>query len=248
MTKTLIEYFYDKEKNWADRPYLHQPFGDNWETYTWAEVGNMARRLATWLKQQCPKEKAHISIVSRNCREWAIADIAIQMAGFISVPFYANLNGRQLAEVIDLGDVDLLLFGKVDGWEDMKTGIPEGMPVGKFPHYKNTPVIDIGTDWASIMECSPLQENFVPQPDDIWSIIFTSGTTGTPKGAFFRQSKVGLVADYPHFDYWLKVQKDGNNRFFSFLPLKSYSRTANIGSFYGAWRRSVLYRKFGNLC
>ena len=219
MTKTLIEYFYDKEKNWADRPYLHQPFGDNWETYTWAEVGNMARRLATWLKQQCPKEKAHISIVSRNCREWAIADIAIQMAGFISVPFYANLNGRQLAEVIDLGDVDLLLFGKVDGWEDMKTGIPEGMPVGKFPHYKNTPVIDIGTDWASIMECSPLQENFVPQPDDIWSIIFTSGTTGTPKGAFFRQSKVGLVADYPHFDYWLKVQKDGNNRFFSFLPL-----------------------------
>jgi len=94
MVKLLIEYFYEKEKSKANDPYLHQPFGDKWETYTWAEVGDKARRLATWLKKQCPKEKAHISIASSNCREWAIADIAIMMAGFISVPFYANLNGK----------------------------------------------------------------------------------------------------------------------------------------------------------
>ena len=190
MTKTLIEYFYDKEKNWADRPYLHQPFGDKWETYTWGEVGDKARRLATWLKKQCPKEKAHISIVSRNCREWAICDIAIQMAGFISVPFYANLSGKQLAEVISLGDVDLLLFGKVDGWEDMKTGIPEGIPIAKFPHYQGNPMVDMGTEWDTIMEENePLEGNFVPKMEDIWSIIFTSGTTGTPKGAFYTSRK-----------------------------------------------------------
>jgi len=219
MAKTLIEYFYEKEKSWANRPYLHQPFGDQWEVYNWAEVGDKARRLATWLKQQCPKEKAHISIVSRNCREWAIADIAVMMAGFISVPFYANLNGKQIAEVIKLGDVDLVLFGKVEGWEDMKKGIPEGLPVGKFPHYKGTPLVDIGTDWDTIMQCEPLQENYVPNLDDKWSIIFTSGTTGTPKGAYYSHRKVSTVADYSHFDYWLKVNNDGSNRFFSFLPL-----------------------------
>lgn len=220
MNKMLIEYFYEKEKNWADRPYLHQPFGDTWETYSWAEVGDKARRLATWLKKQCSKEKAHISIVSRNCREWAISDIAIQMAGFISVPFYANLNGKQLAEVIDLGDVDLVLFGKVDGWEDMKKGIPEGLPVAKFPNYKGNPVIDIGTDWATIMEENePIEGNFIPKPEDIWSIIFTSGTTGTPKGAFYTHKKVGIIADYPHYNYWLDVVEGKENRFFSFLPL-----------------------------
>ena len=219
MAKLLIEYFYDKEKKWADRPYLHQPFGDKWETYTWAEVGDKARRLATWLKKQCPKEKAHISVVSRNCREWAIADIAIMIAGFISVPFYANLDGKQLAEVIDLGDVDLLLFGKVDGWESMKTGIPEGMPVGKFPHYKDNPTIDIGTDWATIMQETPLQGNPVPTRDSIWSIIFTSGTTGTPKGAFFTQEKVSALLDSPHFQYWFKMEEGMDLRILSFLPL-----------------------------
>jgi len=67
MEKTIVEYFYENEKKWADRPFLHQPFGDKWETYTWAKVGEMARRLATWLRQKCPKEKAHVSIVSSNC-------------------------------------------------------------------------------------------------------------------------------------------------------------------------------------
>ena len=41
MAKLVIEYFYDKEKKWANKPYLHQPFGDKWETYTWG-VGNFA--------------------------------------------------------------------------------------------------------------------------------------------------------------------------------------------------------------
>lgn len=219
MSKLLIEYFYEKEKSRATLPYLHQPFGDTWETYTWAEVGDKARRLATWLKQQCPKETAHISIVSRNCREWVIADIAIMMAGFISVPFYANLDGKQLAEVIDLGDVDLLLIGKVDGWENMKTGIPQGLPVGKFPHYEDNPVIDIGTDWETIMQETPLQGNPVSDEKSIWSIVFTSGTTGTPKGAFFTHKKASNYTTSPHFEYWLNMEEGMDLRFFSFLPL-----------------------------
>jgi len=231
MEKLLIEYFYEKEKLRANRPYLHQPFGDTWETYTWAEVGDKARRLATWLKQQCPKEKAHISIVSRNCREWAIADIAIMMAGFVSVPFYPTLDGKQLAEVIDLGDVDLLLFGKVDGWENMKTGIPQGMPIGKFPHYEDNPIIDVGTEWGTIMKEAPLQGNPVPDAESIWSIIFTSGTTGTPKGAFFTHKKVHLYATSPHLEYWLLMKEGMDFRFFSFLPLNHLAeRTLFIAS------------------
>lgn len=219
MSKSLIAYFYENEKNRPNEPYLHQPFGDNWETYTWAEVGEKARRLATWLKKQCPKEKAHISIVSRNCREWAISDLAVMMAGFISVPFYANLNGKQLGEVITLGEVDLLLFGKVDGWEDMKTGIPKGMPVGRFPFYEGTEKVDIGVDWETIMQEAPLEGNPTPNLNDIWSIIFTSGTTGTPKGAYYDHRKVGIVAESPHFDYWFDITPKKENRFFSFLPL-----------------------------
>ncbi|MEO1434419.1 MAG: AMP-binding protein [Bacteroidota bacterium] len=215
----LIEYFYRFEKEKANQPFLHQPFGDTWETYTWAEAGDKARRLATWLKKQCPKENAHISIVSKNCREWIIADLAIMMAGFISVPFYANLKGQQLNEVIQLGDVDLVLLGKVEGWEDMKTGIPADLKVGRFPHYEGTPKIDIGTDWETMLAEEPLQGNPVPNADDVWSIIFTSGTTGTPKGAYFTQDKVALALRHPSSTYWFMLDEKQANRFFSYLPL-----------------------------
>jgi len=219
MEKTIVEYFYENEKKWADRPFLHQPFGDKWETYTWAKVGEMARRLATWLRQKCPKEKAHVSIVSSNCTEWTICEIGIYMAGFINAPLYNNLSGSQIEEVIAIGDIDILLMGKVVGWESMKKGIPEGMPIGKFPQYEGHPVLDIGTTWDEIMACEPLQEKYIPSMDDLWSIIFTSGTTGTPKGVTFTNRKVQALLDSPHWDYWFKTdRKNGTNRMFSYLP------------------------------
>ena len=50
----------------------------------------MARKLASGLRSLGLRDKAHIGIVSKNCREWVIADLAIMMAGYVSVPFYAR--------------------------------------------------------------------------------------------------------------------------------------------------------------
>jgi long-chain acyl-CoA synthetase len=71
------------EKEFNDKTYLRQPFGDEWEEYTWGEVGNMARRLASGLKSLNLREGAHIGIYSKNCREWIISDLAIVMAGYV---------------------------------------------------------------------------------------------------------------------------------------------------------------------
>ena len=38
--------FYHWEKTFKDKPFLRQPFGENWEEYTWGEVGQLARKLA----------------------------------------------------------------------------------------------------------------------------------------------------------------------------------------------------------
>ena len=52
--------FYEWEEKFKDRPFLRQPFGDKWEEYTWGEVGQMARKLATGLRSLGLRDRAHI--------------------------------------------------------------------------------------------------------------------------------------------------------------------------------------------
>ena len=92
--------FYEWEKRLKDQPFLRQPFGDQWEEYTWGEVGQMARKLATGLKSLGLRENAHIGLISKNCREWIIADLAIVMAGYISVPFFPTLNSKEIKNLL----------------------------------------------------------------------------------------------------------------------------------------------------
>jgi long-subunit acyl-CoA synthetase (AMP-forming) len=86
--------FYEWEKKFHERPFLRQPFGDQWEEYTWAEAGHMARKLANGLKSMGLRDNAHIGLISKNCREWIIADLAIMMAGYVSVPFFLHLREK----------------------------------------------------------------------------------------------------------------------------------------------------------
>lgn len=218
--QSLINFFYEKEERHPDKPYLHQPFGDRWETYSWGEVGEKARRMANYLLQQGLKPGSKVGLVSSNCREWVIADLAIMMAKLVSVPFFPTLTGQQLAEVLKLGDVELLFVGKTVVWDDMKRGIPDELPVVKFPHYQGNDQIDRGQDWNEIIDTTqPLEGTPSAGLDDLWTIIFTSGTTGTPKGVMHDYNNVceTIALNLNHNPCRLNL--DGDNRFFSYLPL-----------------------------
>ena len=218
--KTLIELFYEKEKKHANEAFLRQPFGDMWEEYTWGKAGEMVRKLASAILSYDLPPHSNIGLVSKNCREWIIADLAIMMAGHVSVPFFATLTGEQIKEVLDLGDVKLLFVGKTEAWDDMKTGISDDLPIIKFPDYKGFATIDRGIAWNDIMQDYPPLEGYpTPTLDDTWTIVFTSGTTGTPKGVTISYRKLANVQQ----DTWeannLQIAANGDNRFFSYLPL-----------------------------
>lgn len=218
----LFEFkFYEWEKQLKDKPYLKQPFGDKWEEYTWGEVGDMARRLATGLKSLNLREGAHIGIYSKNCREWIISDLAIVMAGYVSVPFFPSLNGKELAYIMDYGDVDALFIGKIETWDQIKDDLPEGMPLIKFPHYDGCSNVTKGHEWFDFIDShEPMQNPNKPKLSDLWTIIFTSGTTGNAKGVMLTYQAIDgikVVLDDPNNP--LGIKHDGNNDFISYLPL-----------------------------
>jgi long-subunit acyl-CoA synthetase (AMP-forming) len=212
--------FYEWEQKLRDRPLLRQPFGDEWEIYTWGEVGQMARKLATGLKSLGLRENAHIGLISKNCREWIIADIAIMMAGYVSVPFFPSLKGEELSFLLDYGDVDLIFVGKIETWEDIKNNIPLQLPVIKFPNYKGFSIVDRGEEWFDFLgKYNSMKNPNIPKLSDLWTIIFTSGTTGNPKGVKLSYFAIDETKNITEKENPLKVDFSGNNSFISYLPL-----------------------------
>ncbi len=212
--KTLLEYFYYREKSQPDNIYLRQPFGDTYRDFSWKEVGQQARKIATYLKSLNLPPKSNIALVSKNCAEWLIADFGILMSGHVSVPFYATLTAGQINQVMVHSGCQVIFVGKLDDVANIEAGIPVGVKRISFPTYNPQPK---HVQWEEIMKnYAPQQEDYLPAMNDLFSIIYTSGTTGNPKGVMltFKAVASGVYStrQYARLDY-------PNARFFSYLPL-----------------------------
>jgi long-subunit acyl-CoA synthetase (AMP-forming) len=215
--RTLVENFYHWEAQTPNNTYLSQPLGEKYKHYSFKETGNQARRMATALNAMNLPEKSHIGIVSKNCAHWIISDLAISMAGHISVPFYPTLVAEQINQVLVHSECKVLFVGKLDGWDTMKAGIPESVKCIAYPSfYDGCPTHEMDK-WDEIIEAhEPLQENIKPKYEDIATIIYTSGTTGVPKGVMLTYGAIIEAITYTQNEVALNTP---NARFFSYLPL-----------------------------
>ncbi len=213
-TTTLIEYFYHWEKTTPDKIFLRQPFGDSWRDFTWKEAGQQARKLASYLTSLGLPPKSHIGLVSKNCAEWVICDMAIMMSGHVSVPFFPTLTADQINLVLTHSGCKVLLVGKLDDWQGMKPGIPASVSCISFPTYNPDPS---HVQWNDIMAIQkPMDNSPVPKLDDLMTIIYTSGTTGNPKGVMLSFGCFASFADTISSSMNLDSP---NLRLLSYLPL-----------------------------
>ncbi len=218
---TLVDKLYELKSSLPNEIFLRQPYGDVWKELTYNEVITEALQIVTGMKSVGLQKGDKVGIYSKNCYQWVIAEIAIMLGGFVTIPFYSNLVGDALSEVINLSGIKFLFVGKLDNWEKAKSGIPEDLPIVRFEHYKGSAKVDSGIDWDEfIKDKKPDQENFRPKLNDIWAIFYTSGTTGVPKGAVTSYS--------PPANLWIKqgekhrsfnLTTPEKNTFLSYLPL-----------------------------
>ncbi|MCC6726623.1 MAG: AMP-binding protein [Saprospiraceae bacterium] len=210
----LIQHFYHWEKTTPNEVFLRQPFGDSFKDFTWKETGQQARRLASYLRSLRLREGSHIGLVSKNCAEWFICDLAIMMAGHVSVPFFPTLTADQIKLVMTHSGCPVLLVGKLDDWATMKPGIPAGVTCVSFPTYNPDPD---HVQWADIMaRHEPLSDSPTPSPDDLLTIIYTSGTTGNPKGVMLSYRNMAALLYYGQEHLRLDIPEV---RVISYLPL-----------------------------
>jgi len=214
--KNLLECAYYWEKNTPDRMCFTQPMGGgdaNIKTWTWKEAIAEARRMATYLKNLNLPEHSHIALCSKNSAHWIMADLAIMMAGHVSIPIFPILTADIVQYTLEHSESKLLFVGKLDPiWDEMKNGVPADMPKIAFPL---APEND-HDQWDDIVaKHDPLAEPVERSPDELATIIYTSGSTGKPKGAMLSfgamyQSAKG-ISDY--------LNTHAEDRVLSYLPL-----------------------------
>lgn len=226
---TLIERFYHWERQTPDTVFLRQPKGRQWKELTYRQAGQEARSMTTALKDMGLQKGDHVGIYSKNCYHWILADLAIIMGGFVSVPLYANLPKAQLAEVMALSDVKAIFLGKLEVWADKGEAIPAAVLTIRFPHYEGNDTVTIGEEWDRLVERhKPTGDHYVPAPDDLWTILFTSGTTGTPKGVMHpHRNPAQIMIDEFETD-WVGVRHVGHFNTFSYLPLNHVGERIGI--------------------
>ena len=106
--------------------------GGQLREYTWQQLDDEARRMAAHLRGLDFPAGSHIGLMSKNCAEWIIADLAIWMAGHVTVPLYPTLAAKTVTQILEHSESKLLFVGKLDDWDGMKAGVPGGLPCIAF--------------------------------------------------------------------------------------------------------------------
>jgi len=97
-----------------DRVYMTQPLGGNAvKTYTWQQTADQARRMAAYLRALPLEPGSNIAILSKNCAHFVLADLAIWMAGHVSVALYPTLNAETVRQIMEHSEAKLLFVGKL---------------------------------------------------------------------------------------------------------------------------------------
>ncbi|HBM25240.1 MAG TPA: AMP-binding acetyl-CoA synthetase, partial [Alcanivorax sp.] len=223
--KTPVQALEDRRRQQGDSVAMVQPLGgDQVRRYTWNEVADEAYRMAAYLKAEGIQAGDRVALVSKNCAEWIIADLAIWVAGGVSVPLYPTLLADSVRLILEHSESKLLFVGKLDDWGMMKDGVPEGVKQVAFSLAPDEVrgKVPVWTDIVAKQE--PLAEAASPGPDDLATIIYTSGTTGVPKGVMHQYKSMSAVGAKVIQVYNLEP----SDRMISYLPLSHVAERAAV--------------------
>ncbi|MDH4394809.1 MAG: AMP-binding protein [Limnobacter sp.] len=223
-----LEYW---AKTTPNRVYFTQPISATEQvTYTWAQVFDQVKRMTAHIQSLNLPPHSNISIIGKNSAHWIMADLAVWMSGHVSAPIYPTVNAETCAYVLEHCEAKVLFVGKMDElWKVAKDGVPQDGSI----HLIALPLAPEikGEKWDDILaKTEPTKAPVVRTPDELATIMYTSGSTGNPKGVMipFRSMTAALNGIAEAFD------TNENDRMLSYLPLAHAAERAIVetGSLY----------------
>ncbi|WP_439794433.1 AMP-binding protein [Photobacterium leiognathi] len=204
---------------WAEeRPndiYLRQIINRQFVDYTFAEVADKALRLVSAFRALGIQPGERIALISKNCAEWFISDLAMMLGNYISVPIFPTAGADTIEHCVTHSDSKLIIVGKLDSPDAINS------VTNKLSHIPTISLSYPGTPQGQytfsqlISEHQLSEERPTHNDNELMSIVYTSGTSGLPKGAMLTY---GSFAWASH-QITQHIGLGESERLFSYLPL-----------------------------
>ncbi|NND01053.1 MAG: long-chain fatty acid--CoA ligase [Gammaproteobacteria bacterium] len=204
--------------------YDHQ--AGHWFGVSWAEIAHRVERWQVAFKDQGLVKGERVAICYRNSIEWVVFDQAALRLGLIVVPLYTADRADNLAYIIADSRARLVLFESQPVWADVQACDEDVSCVGVVLVYKQTndsdPRVKLIDSW--LPEQGQHLDRGVVDRHDLASIVYTSGTTGRPKGVMLSHNNILSNA----YGGMRSVALKPTDRLLSFLPL-SHTLERTVG-------------------
>jgi long-chain acyl-CoA synthetase len=216
-------------RQWPDRPAYSDRDGDgqDWVTITWGQTRDRARELAAGLIALGLQPGERVALMLPNRLEHVLADLATVHAGGVPVTFYPTLTAEQIAYQAADCDARIAVLdsaSELDRWEPMLAALPGLQHVivrdpavcpvaGPFRTWTDFAALS-ASEWPD--RAAEVEARVAAiRPDDPVTLLYTSGTTGTPKG---------VIITHANATYELAAVRTVGNarphtRWVSYLPL-----------------------------
>ncbi|WP_436514581.1 AMP-binding protein [Ekhidna sp. To15] len=215
----------DAFQHWLNKDpdfiFLRQPINRKFIEYSRQDAYNQAIAIAASLHGMGLKPGDHVALLSKNCAHWFMADLAIMLGGFVSVPLYPTLDKDSINEILVHSESKAVIIGKLDDYSKQKAGIPKDIQRIGVELYG----VEEQRSWETLIKED--HSSFDPpglNPDELITIMYTSGTTGNPKGVMHKVSSFNLMGNITQ----PTLHVPDNCTYFSYLPLSHIAERIGI--------------------
>lgn len=204
---------------WAqERPnevYLKQIINRKFVEFTYADVADQALRLVSALRGLGAEPGDRIALISKNCAEWFICDLALMLGDYISVPIFPTAGSETIDYCLEHSESKILIVGKLDD-NKATTQVLTNRPN----------LLSIALPYPSAAQCQYEYRTLLKQhqpsterpnhfDEKVMSLVYTSGTSGLPKGAMLTYGAFTWSAQ----QLINHIGIEDGDRLFSYLPL-----------------------------
>lgn len=197
-----------------------------WRKWSLSSCIELANALASGMIASGIKRGDRIGLIANNRPEWNLIDFGTQLAGAVLVPVYPTIADSDLKFIFEDAEVSMVFYSSADLRAKVEGAI-SGLPSLKNIYSINS--IVGAKNWMELVDLGrrePKTEAIAAvhrevKPDDLLTLLYTSGTTGTPKGVMLTHKN--LVSNFTALRNLPPI--DHTSRALSFLPLNhSYER------------------------